>query len=87
VVRAVTTLHEIEESLRNVEPDTLREMAYQTAQSHVAVCGLTSQIGDCAHIDMEEIRDRVGGLTGSQLAAILAPTAWLSIEIHRNLPG
>lgn len=83
----MTTLHEIEESLRHVDPETLREMAYQTAHSHVTVCELTSSIGDCAHIEPDDIRDRIGALTSNQLAAILAPPAWLSVEMHRELAG
>lgn len=39
-----TTLHEVEESLRELDPETLQEMAYQ-AHSHTTICELTSQIG------------------------------------------
>jgi len=42
----VTTLTEIEEALGGMDPDTLREMAYRMALSHVALCETTSQIGD-----------------------------------------
>lgn len=80
-----TTLHEIEESLREVDPETLHEMAYQMAHSHITVCELTSRVGDCAHISEVEVRDRVDGLTVGQLAAVLAPTAWLSIETHHRV--
>lgn len=81
----VTTLHEIEESLRALDPDTLREMVYQAARSHITVCGLTSKVGGCAHIESDETRDRVDALSVPQLAAILAPTAWMSIDLHRRL--
>lgn len=81
----VTTLHEVEESLRKVDPDTLREMAYQAAHSHINVCELTSRVGDCAHIGADEMRDRVDGLTVGQLAALLAPAAWMSIDLHQRL--
>jgi len=83
----VTTLHEVEESLRGVDPDTLREMVYQTAHSHITVCQLTSTIGDCAHISTEETRDGVGGLSVAEMAAILAPTAWMSIDLHQRIGG
>lgn len=83
----VTTLHEVEESLRHVDHETLREMAYQAARSHITVCELTSQIGDCAHISADETRDRVDALTDAQLAALLAPTAWMSIDLHSRLGG
>lgn len=81
----VTTLHEIEAELAEVDHDTLREMAFQLARSHVAVCELTSTVGDCAHISVDDIRDRVDGLTNSQLASLLAATAWLSIDLHTRL--
>jgi hypothetical protein len=83
----VTTLHEVEENLRQIDPDTLREMVSQTARSHITVCELTSQIGGCAHISSEETRERVDGLSVAELAGILAPTAWLSLDLHRRLAG
>jgi hypothetical protein len=83
----VTTLHEVEESLRAVDPDTLREMVYQAAHSHSTICQLTSQIGGCAHISAGETRDRVEGLSVAELAAILAPTAWMSVDLHRRIGG
>ena len=81
----VTTLHEVEESLRALGSDTLREMVYQTARSHINVCQLTSQVGGCAHIDAEETRDRVEALSVAEMAGILAPTAWMSIDLYRRL--
>lgn len=83
----VTTLHEVEESLREIDPETLREMAYQVARSHIDVCELTSKIGDCAHIGDDDIRDRVDSSTLAELADLLAPTAWISIELYRRLSG
>ena len=83
----VTTLHEVEESLRELDPETLREMAYQVARSHIDVCELTSTIGDCAHIKADEIRDRVDSSSLAELAGLLAPTAWMSIELHSRLAG
>lgn len=83
----VTTLHEVEQSLRETDPETLREMAYQVARSHIDVCELTSKIGDCAHITDDEIRDRVDASTLAELAGLLAPNAWMSIELHRRLTG
>lgn len=83
----VTTLHEVEESLRQMDPDTLREMVFQAAHSHITLCELTSRIGDCAHIQPEETRDRVDGLTVAQLASILAPTVWISIDLHQRIGG
>jgi hypothetical protein len=82
-----STLHQVEERLREVDPDTLREMAYQAARSHATICGFTSQIGDCAHVDADETRDRVDALTGAELATLLAPTAWVSIDLHNRLGG
>lgn len=82
---SVVTLHEVEEAVRRIEPDTLREMVFQVAHGHTTVCELTSRIGDCAHIDSNEIRDRVDALTVAQLAAILAPSAWMSIDLHRRV--
>lgn len=81
----VTTLHEVEESLRALDPGTLREMVYQTARSHIDVCQLTSQVGGCAHVSAEETRDRVDALSVAEMAGILAPTAWMSIDLHRRL--
>lgn len=83
----VTTLPEIEEALREVDPDTPREMVYQAARCHITVCQLTSQIGGCAHISGDETRDRVDALSVAELAGILAPTAWMSIDHHRRLAG
>ena len=83
----VTTLHEVEEALRVTDPNTLREMAHQLARSHVTLCGLTSKVGDCSHIAEEETRDRVDALDATQLAAILAPAAWVSINLHSQLSG
>lgn len=80
-----TTLHQVEESLRDLDPETLHEMAYQAAHSHITICELTSKIGDCAHISSDEVRDRVDALTVNQLAALLAPTAWMSVDLHRRL--
>jgi len=84
---SVTTLHEVEETLRQVDPETLREMVYQLAHSHIEVCGLTSRIGGCAHVDPDETRDRVGRLSVAQLAELLAPSAWLAIDLHRRIGG
>ena len=81
----ITTLHQVEESLREVDPETLREMAYRAAHSHINVCELTSRVGGCAHINADDMRDRVEGLTVGQLAALLAPSAWLSIDLHQRL--
>lgn len=81
----VTTLHEVEESLRKMDPDTLREMAYQAAHSHINICELTSRVAGCAHIGADEMRDRIDGLTMGQLAALLAPNAWMSIDLHQRL--
>lgn len=83
----VTTLHEVEESLRALDPDTLREMVYQTARSHINVCQLTSQVGGCAHISDDETRDRVESMSVGELAAVLGPTAWISIDLHQRLGG
>jgi hypothetical protein len=81
----VTTLHEVEEALRNVDPDTLREMAFQAAESHMRFCRLTSKVGGCAHIAPDETRDRVGALEINELASILAPTAWLAVDLHHRV--
>lgn len=80
-----TTLHEVEESLRSLDPETLQEMAYQAAHSHITICELTSQVGDCSHISEDDIRDRVDALTVNQLAGMLAPNAWMSVDLHRRL--
>jgi hypothetical protein len=82
---AVTTLHEVEASLRAFDAETLREMVYQTARSHIHVCQLTSQVGGCAHISEDETRDRIDGMSVGELAAVLAPIAWISIDLHRRL--
>ncbi|MFP3913713.1 MAG: hypothetical protein ACLFWM_02480 [Actinomycetota bacterium] len=81
------TLHEAEEALRQVEPETLREMGYQLARSHISICELTSRVGDCAHLAGDEVRDRVDALTGDQLATLLAPTAWMAADLHQRLGG
>lgn len=83
----VTTLHETEESLRALDPDTLREMVYQAARSHIALCQLTSQMGECAHINADDTRDRVDALSVAEMADIIGPTAWISIELHKRLGG
>lgn len=82
---AATALHEVEESLQALDPDALREMVYKTARSHIDVCQLTSQIGGCAHVSAEETRDRIQGLSVAELAGLLAPTAWMSIDLNRRL--
>jgi hypothetical protein len=48
---------------------------------------LTSKIGDCAHIGDDQIRDRVDSSSLAELAGLLAPTAWMSIELHGRLAG
>ncbi len=83
----LTTLHEVEESLHGMDHDSLCEMVYQAAHSHITICELTSRVGDCAHIPPDETRDRVDRLTTAELATILAPTAWMSIELHQRLDG
>lgn len=80
-----TTPHEIEKSLRDLDQETLREMVYQVARSHIRVCELTSQVGDCAHIGVDEIRGRVKDLDFDQMTAILAPTAWRAVDLHRRI--
>lgn len=47
----VTTLHEVEEALRSLDPEDLHEMGYRMALSHKALCGVASQIGGCGHIE------------------------------------
>lgn len=84
-VMQTTTLHQVEERLRGVESDTLREMAFQAARSHAMICGFTSQIGDCAHVAADETRDRIGKLTVPELVTLLAPTAWISIDLHDRI--
>ncbi|MGD2060384.1 MAG: hypothetical protein PVF87_05945, partial [Acidimicrobiia bacterium] len=64
-----------------------REMVYQAAHSHITICELTSRVGDCAHIPPDETRDRVDRLTPAELASILAPTAWMSIDLHQRIGG
>lgn len=81
----VTTLTEIETALDGIDPDTLRDMAYQLALSYVSVCEVTSRIGDCAHTSHEEIRDRIESLDKARLMALLAPSAWLAIDLHHRL--
>jgi hypothetical protein len=83
----VTDLPVVEAKLQDVDPETLREMVYQIAHSHVTVCELTSKIGGCAHVTAEETRRRVDTLTVDQLAVILAPSAWMSIDLHRTIGG
>jgi hypothetical protein len=83
----VNTLHAVEQSLLETDPEDLREMAYQVARSHIDVCELTSKIGDCAHIGDDQIRDRVDSSSLAELAGLLAPTAWMSIELHGRLAG
>jgi hypothetical protein len=79
------TLHEVEEALLAIDPDTLREMAHSVAQSHVIACELTSRQGDCSHITDEETRGRIDNLDPAQLVALLAPTAWIPI-VNRVQP-
>lgn len=81
----VTTLSQVEEALHDLDPETLQEMAFQLGCNHAAVCGLTSKLGGCAHVDRDEIRDRVDALTLSELVGTLAPPVWVSIEMHRRL--
>lgn len=83
----VTTRHEVEVALRSLDHDTLREMAFQEAKSHHAICRLTSRVDDCAHISENETRDRVDALGDDQLAQLLAPTAWMSVLVHGVIEG
>lgn len=80
-----TTPHEIARSLEDLDQETLREMVYQVAQSHIRVCELTSRVGDCSHIARDEIRERVEDLELDQMASILAPTAWMAVDLHRRI--
>jgi hypothetical protein len=77
-----TTFREVQEALRTIDPDILREIARQLAESHVTVCGLTSQEGDCSHITGGETRARIDKLSLTQLADLVAPTVWISTELH-----
>lgn len=81
----VVTLHEVEEALRTSDPGTLREMAHQLARSHVALCGLTSTEGDCAHISEEATQDRIDALEVDRLAALLAPSAWTALWLEERM--
>lgn len=83
----VTTLHEVEEALGGIDPETLQEMAYRISMSHLHVCNLTSKIGGCAHTDEDTIRDRVDGLNHEELVALVAPTIWASAHIQPLLPA
>lgn len=83
----VTTLHDVEAALRTVDPETLQEMVHQMAHSHATLCKLTSSAGDCGHIPPDETRDRVDSLEVAQLAALLAPSAWISIDLHSRIGG
>ena len=78
----VTTLHEVEETLSAMDPETVSDMAYQLAKNHAAICHLTSQVVDCAHVPDEEIRDRVNGMTPAEMVHLVAPMAWVSIDLH-----
>ncbi len=78
----MNTFGEGEDALRNTDLDTLRELAYRVAQSHVAVCGLTSREGDCSHIPEQDTRNRIDKLDRSQLVAVLAPFAWTALDHH-----
>ncbi|MFP3882825.1 MAG: hypothetical protein ACLFWH_10975 [Actinomycetota bacterium] len=80
-----TTPQEVQKSLEALDRGTLREMVYQVAQSHIRVCELTSRVGDCAHIGRDEIRERVEDLELDQMTAILAPTAWMAVDLHRRI--
>lgn len=80
-----TTPREIERSLEDLDQETLREMVYQVAQSHIRVCELTSRVGDCSHIGRDEIRERVEDLELDRMTAILAPTAWMAVDLHRRI--
>lgn len=81
----VTTLPEVEDSLRALEPDTLRYMAYQLAHNHERFCRLTSMENDCAHVADEETRDRIDQMEVAELASLLAPMAWVSMDLHRRI--
>lgn len=81
----VTTLPEVEASLRALEPETLRDMALQLAFNHERFCTLTSTEGDCAHVAQNETRDRIDRMTTADLASLLAPMAWLSMDLHRRI--
>lgn len=81
----VTALHEVEKALGAGDPDTLKEMARRLAHNHVSLCGLTSKEGDCSHISAQETEDRIDELDPLQLAALLAPVAWISIGLHTEL--
>jgi hypothetical protein len=81
----VTTLHQVEESLRKLDVESLREMAYQTARGHVKFCELTSQLGGCPHVQADEVRKRVDGLTVGQLAGMLAPAVWTSMDLQMRI--
>jgi hypothetical protein len=81
----VVTFHEVEEALRESDPGTLREMAHQLARSHVALCRLTSQKGDCSHISESATQDRIDSLEVDGLASLLAPSAWTALWLEERL--
>lgn len=81
----VTTLPEVEQSLRSLDPDTLRYMASQLAHNHARFCALTSSEGDCSHVPDIETQDRIDQMDAAQLASLLAPTAWVSMDLHRRI--
>jgi hypothetical protein len=79
------TSDEVTEYLGGLDPEILREMVYQTAQSHVRVCELTSVVGGCAHTDAETIRERVEDLSPKAMTAILVPITWMAVDLHRRI--
>jgi hypothetical protein len=82
-----TTLPEIEESLRVLDTETLREMMTGLARSHREVCELTSRIGGCAHTDPGELRDRIDRLSVDELVERIAPMIWPALDLHRRIGG
>jgi hypothetical protein len=81
----VVTLHEVEGTLRTGDPSPLREITHQTAHSHIALCGLTSKKGDCAHISEEATQDRIDARKVDPLAAMLAPSHWTALWLEERL--
>ncbi len=79
----VTRIEEIDERLRGADPEVLREMVFWTAHSHIAVCELTSREGECSHVEASVTRERLDSLSVPEMTSILAPVAWLAIDVDR----
>ena len=78
----VATLHAITERLSKIDRIELEELAFEYVKSHAAACRIADQGEAAPHADDDTISQRIGSMSTTSLAALLAPAALLGGSAH-----